>query len=372
MSENGGNVGERSQQRMSGSELTRPDAEPIEVQAHHLLCAVCVRGGCEDPPCGKETLQPLLDAMWEYPYVALKITADLDLNRAHYFDVYEGRGENELPENFEQRAADHVDRRKDLEVCRLLGIVPNTVLPAFWAYRILFERAPTVEGICTSTMPGSADWPQCPHAGSGYFEKVAQAQNLNPEEQVALGEPANVPGIWRMVGPRTRQEMDEAKAVSAECIANADRLLIRPQHLLCILCTADKQEPLVEDNLVELRKRMEQEPDIPVTVTEGCCMVCDCCNVYDPDEHICYPVHIKNQLRDLNILEKLDLAPGATLPARELYARIYERIGSLAEVCGWGDGSNTAPFWAPCGGWQGDQLESAREAGLISGGKADS
>ncbi len=372
MSENGGNVGERSQQRMSGSELTRPDAEPIEVQAHHLLCAVCVRGGCEDPPCGKETLQPLLDAMWEYPYVALKITADLDLNRAHYFDVYEGRGENELPENFEQRAADHVDRRKDLEVCRLLGIVPNTVLPAFWAYRILFERAPTVEGICTSTMPGSADWPQCPHAGAGYFEKVAQAQNLNPEEQVALGEPANVPGIWRMVGPRTRQEMDEAKAVSAECIANADRLLIRPQHLLCILCTADKQEPLVEDNLVELRKRMEQEPDIPVTVTEGCCMVCDCCNVYDPDEHICYPVHIKNQLRDLNILEKLDLAPGATLPARELYARIYERIGSLAEVCGWGDGSNTAPFWAPCGGWQGDQLESAREAGLISGGKADS
>jgi len=124
----------------------------------------------------------------------------------------------------------------------------------------------------------------------------------------------------------------------------------------------------VEDNLVEVRKRMEENPEIPVTVTEGCCMVCDCCNVYDPHEHICYPVHIKNQLRDLNILEKLDLPPGATLPARELYARIYERIGSLAEVCGWGDGTSTAPFWAPCGGWQGDELEKARQAGLISGG----
>ena len=348
------------------SRISNEGNEPLEVRGHHLLCAVCARAGCE-PPCGREALQPLLEAMWDDAYVMLRITADLELNRAHYFDAYEQRGEKELPESFEERRGDYVGRRRDLHVCRMLGIAPNSVLPAFWAYRMLFDRVPTVCGVCTSSARGSEAWPECPHAEAGCYEKVAQGQEIEPEEQVALGEPAGQPGIWSMLRPRTREEMDESKVVSAEIIAKAERLFIRPQHLLCILCTADKQEPLVEDNLVEVRRRMEENPDIPVTITEGCCMVCDCCNVYDPDEHVCYPVHIKNQLRDLNILEKLDLAPGATLPARELYARVYERIGTLAEVCGWGDGMTTTPFWAPCGGWQGDELDKAREQGLLCG-----
>jgi len=332
---------------------------------------VCVRGGCETPPCGREALQPLLDAMWQDAYVALKITADLDLNRAHYFDVYAERGERELPEEYQERAGDHVGRRKDLEVCRLLGIAPNTALPAYWAYQILLDRVGTVAGICTSPTPDSRHWPQCPHAAAGYYESIAGAPQRSLQEQTERGEDLSGEGIWAMVRPRSRQEMQEAKAVSARhIIQTADRLFIRPNHVLCVLCTAETQDPLIQDNLIELRKRMEDDPDIPVTLTEGCCMVCDSCNVYDPEEHVCYRAHIKNQLRDLHMLERLDLPPGATLPARELYARVYERIGSLADICGWGDGSNTAPFWAPCGGWQGDQLAKAREAGLILGGNS--
>ena len=33
---------------------------PIPIRAHHLLCAVCVRGGCDSPPCGREALRPVL------------------------------------------------------------------------------------------------------------------------------------------------------------------------------------------------------------------------------------------------------------------------------------------------------------------------
>ena len=48
-------------------------------------------------------------------------------------------------------------------------------------------------------------------------------------------------------------------------------------------------------------------------------MVCDPCNVYHRGENLCYHAHIKNSLRDLMILERLGLKPGATLTARELY-----------------------------------------------------
>jgi hypothetical protein len=154
--------------------------------------------------------------------------------------------------------------------------------------------------------------------------------------------------------------MREAKRLSACHVRKeAGRLYIRPNHLLCILCTAHVKKPLIEDNLVELRRRMWKDPEIPVTLTEGCCMVCDACNIYNPREHICYKGHVKSSLRDLMMLERLGLAPGATLSARALWRRIYDRLDSLKDVCGWGDGSNTAPYWSPCG-YSRPHLQTAR------------
>jgi len=66
------------------------------------------------------------------------------------------------------------------------------------------------------------------------------------------------------------------------------------------------------------------------------------------------------------VLERLGLPPGATLPARELYRRIYERIGGLKEICGWRDGSSTAHLWAPCN-FDRPVLADARRKGLITG-----
>jgi len=160
--------------------------------------------------------------------------------------------------------------------------------------------------------------------------------------------------------------MAEAKRRSAEQIKRAKILYIRPQHLLCILCRQDKETPLVEDNLIELLKRIQEEPDIPVTLVEGCCMVCDPCNEYRPGQNLCLHTHMKDSLRDLMILERLGLKPGATMPAGKLYECLYERIGSLKEICGWGDGSDTAPYWAPCR-YDTTYLDDARRAGLITG-----
>jgi hypothetical protein len=103
-------------------------------------------------------------------------------------------------------------------------------------------------------------------------------------------------------------------------------------------------------DLVELRRRMEDDPNLLVTLTEGCCMVCDPCRLYHEGEHLCHHAHSRNSLRDLMLRERLGLPPGATLPTREVYRPIADRLSSLEDVCHWGEGLDTAPFWSCCGG----------------------
>ena len=351
---------------MTANHHSAADAEPYAIQAHHLLCAVCARAGYADPPCGRKAVAALLEALWSYPFLPLLIQADVDVARAHYAGVYEQCKEHPLPTDFAARNAAAAERRKDLEVCRLLGIYPNTVLPAYHAYLILFSRLPTLEGMCCALSGDTAVLPECPNARSGGYERIVSAPRTGLQQQNNQGEELAGEGIWAMVRPRTRQEMHAAKQTSAAFIREkAQCLYIRPAHALCILCTRQAMEPLNEDNLVELRQRMEADPGIPVTLSEGCCMVCDPCNVYHPGEHLCYHAHPKNVLRDLRMLEILGLAPGTTLPARELYRRIFEKIPHCSTVCGWGDGSDTTPFWAPCGSWQTTALEDARAEGFL-------
>lgn len=353
---------------MRRSRLSAADAAPLAIPAHMLLCAVCARGGCKNPPARRK-VQELLKALWKYPYLSLKLCADVDVQRAHFYDEFEGRNKARLPKDLARRRADYAWRRKDLEVCRVLGIMPNTEIPAFFAYDILFNRQKTLEGICRTGSQKSKDWPECPYARKGYYEKIAGGRRYLLEDQTRLGEKLDGQGIWAMLRARTRKDMKGAKDRSAKFLMEkADRLYMRPQHALCILCRMDADKPLIEDNLIEMRRRMEADPNIPVTLVEGCCQVCDACNEYHPGEHICYHTHVKNNLRDLMILERLGLPPGATLPAHKLYEMIYKRIRSLKEICGWRDGSNTAPFWAPCG-YDAPFLDRARKTGMFTGRK---
>jgi len=357
----------RSAERMKRTKRTAEETEPIEVPGHHLLCAVCVRGGCKTPPPGKARIDRLLKAIWDYPFAPLRVTADLDVSRAHYRDAYAGGDSSRLPRNFARRTRDYADRLKDLNVCRVLGILPNTVIPAFLAYRILFDRQPTLDGMCRTGSRRSKAWPQCPHASRGYYEKIASGPKPGLKEQTEQGELMDGQGLWAMVRPRTREDMLGDKRRSADYILHeADHLYIRAEHCLCILCAANSKEPLIQDNLIELLRRMEDDPSIPVTLVEGCCMVCDPCNVYHPGENLCYHCHVKCGLRDLMLLERIGVAPGATLPAGKLYELIYKRIETLKDVCGWQDGLDSAPYWAPCAYHQ-TSLQEARKKGLITG-----
>ena len=315
-----------------------------------------MQGGCDDPPPGTAALAPLLEAMAAYPYVMLRVLADVDVTQAHYLDAYAGRDEQGLPEGFRQRRADYAWRRKDLEVCRVLGILPNTEIPAHTAYVTLLKRLPTLDAVCLTGRTNSKVWPECPHAQPRYYETVTG------------GTAENGPGLAAMLRHRAAAEMAQVKQTSvARILAAPDHLYIRPQHVLCMLCVDfnGQQTPLADDNLVELLRVMKDNPDVPVTLTEGCCQVCDPCPQYHEGEHLCYHAHVKNALRDLMILERLDLAPGATLPANELYRRVYAGIENLREICGWRDGSDTADWWRPCS-YDRPVLEQYRRKGAIA------
>ena len=233
--------GKRASQRMRRNRLSGADAEPLVVRGHHLMCAVCARGGCKDLPSGKRAVNKLLKVMWEYPYISLKVMADIDVCRAHFLRVYEKRGTGALPKNFQKRNDDYVWRRRDLEVCRVLGIVPNTEIPAFFAYTILLARQRSPEGICRTDAKKSKAWPECPQARKGYYEKIAGARKYGLAEQTRYGEKMDGKGIWAMIRPRTREDMKDAKKKSAAYIMEkADRLYMRPMHVLCLFCRPER------------------------------------------------------------------------------------------------------------------------------------
>ena len=163
--------------------------------------------GADARPRVKAVMDRLLKFMWSYPFAPLRILADVEVTRAHFLDVYEGRAVGRLPKAFLERRDDHVWRRKDLEVCRVLGAVPGTVMPAYHVYNVLFDRQPTLDGICRTGSPWSRDWPQCPHARRGYYAKIAGEPRANLHRQHELGEELAGHGLWAMVRPRSREDM---------------------------------------------------------------------------------------------------------------------------------------------------------------------
>jgi len=165
--------------------------------------------------------------------------------------------------------------------------------------------------------------------------------------------------------------MAESRKRSVTHIEGDRRLFIRPHHLMCLACgnaggTNDVPRP--NDTLYEILERIRREPDVPITLVEGCCMACDCCDGFDPKTGRC--VHagglIRDYKKDLDVLQRLGLMPGATMKARELFDLLFERIQTTTEICGYGNGVVTAQEWAICSGPGGNPgYEATRKAGIF-------
>lgn len=304
--------------------------EGITIRPHHMLCLFCLKGGAQPPDCVCAQLDEKLEIIENDRNVMITMETA--------FDPMGG------PCTFPQKH-DAATRRKDLQVLRDLNLVPGDTRPARELFkRRVPEKIPSLEGICCLGGETGPAWRECPVAYSGAYEKGIAA------------------GIITMRDPGNKEQ---AKVDSCDVIAKADRLRVRPHHLLCILCAygGSMRGPLVEDNLWEILVRTRENPDIEVELIEGACMICPPCQGYDPDREICDAgCGLRDRLKDLNTFQKLGLQHGDVLPAKELWALLFEKLESLADICD--NPGGCIPEWTTCGGTTSGKYERLREEGV--------
>ncbi len=310
----------------------------ITMQARQLPGLICVTGGAECPLIETERAREILDVLAPDPTVTIRPTSDAD-ELPHYTAV------NEPPE-----ADDVLNRTRDLRVLQRLGLCPGDTRRARYLIELLFERIETPRGICANATEGSEG---CELARSGAYERLREAG-------------------WReVVYSRSKEEMATYRERNERAIAEGEKLFIRPHHLMCMSCWyngGDCTGPRPNDTLAEILERIQRDPDVPITLVEGPCEACDCCDGFDPATGRC--VHagglIRDYLKDLEVFQRIGLMPGDTRPAREVLDLIYDRIESTTEICGYGNDEVTAEEWSICGGPGGNAgYARTRETGVF-------
>jgi hypothetical protein len=316
----------------------------LTIPARQLLGLVCRIGGADCPLLTAERAAELLAVLGRDPAAAIRLVSDVD-EVPHYTalsDADFARVDREALLN----------RKRDLDVLQRLGLVPGDTRRARYLYELLFERIATPNGICAFDTPG---WEGCALARSGAYESVREK------------------GWSAVVYIRPEGERADFRRRNVEQIERADRLFIRSHHLMCIACAYAGGEgggPRPNDTIYEVLQRIERDPDIQITLIEGTCQVCDCCDGFVPENGRC--VHggglIRDYKKDLDCFQKLGLWPGDTLPARELFALLFERIPSTRDVCAYGDGIVRSNEWSICGGPEGNPAyEVSRARGMFRG-----
>jgi len=315
----------------------------LDVRPYQLMCIVCRIGEGRTRDLGVPRLTEILSAVRKDRRVPVRLRCNVDT-------VYQyqnpGR-EEDTPEG------ELFNAKRDLDIVQRLGLVPGDARPAVDMFERLLDTVPTARGICGYKTATADTWRGCSRAKSGNYEK------------------GRALGIQAILPPRDPQQKAIAKKASAAAIYQAKTLQIRPHHLMCMSCFfggAAKLAPLVEDNLFEAVDAIQKNPAVAVTLVPGPCMICPPCSHYDPATNLCLggrSMALRDQKKDLDVLQKLGLKYGDSLPAGKLFALLYERIASTREICGYGDGEVRAREWSICGNPAGrDEYRKARAANL--------
>jgi len=242
--------------------------------------------------------------------------------------------------------------RADLSILQRLGLVPGDTRPAIEILQRLLDSIETLEDILCFEEDTSETWQGRPGMSAYYTTGRAK-------------------GLDAILPARSVQEMARIKAGSVQAMRQASVLEIRPHHLMCMTCFhggKEALEPIEEDNLFEAIDIVQKYPDVPIRLVRGTCMICPPCPHYLPSTGQCIGGHgraLRDELKDLDVLQRLGLTYGEVLAARDLFTRLYAEIASTREICGYGDGIVRGPEWTICGGPDGDpRYIKGRAAGL--------
>lgn len=274
----------------------------IEARPGELLCAHCKFAGAGCPLENEERVQELVDAICKDSQVHIKLRTAFD-DVGGRTDLYDKTTPSQ--------------RRRDLEILRLMGEVPESIRTAFVWTRLLDEYLPDVSKVCAPNEVPSEVWPNCPNANADYYVK----------------------GRATLCPTRDTVVMACDKESSCKMIEESNHLTVRAHHLMCMtgfLARTDRDKPLAVDNLYEIWQKIVENPLIPITLIEGPgdCMVCPPCYGYNPESKLCFmQCSLRDRKKDLEVFARLGLKPGDTLPARELLYLYYKKIKSVDGIC---------------------------------------
>ncbi len=328
----------------------------IDIRPYQMLCLICRKGrrnGAE-PYYHESRLNNIQEALEANPIVPLTMRCNTDTvfryqNPGRDYDTPEGEMYNDL---------------RDLTVLQRIGAVPGITLPAIDIFSSIIDAIPTCQGICAYPESEAPNWPRCRLADSGNYERG-----------IAMG-------IDSIIPQRTQEEKQKVKIESVDKCYQAERLKIRPHHLLCMTCfhsghSEETLAPIAEDNLCECIQMMQRNPEIPVELIHGPCMICPPCSLYNSSSNLCIggqSMGLRDDKKDLDTLRRLGLKYGDIVPACELLQKLFVAVRSTTEICGYGDGVERSREWRVCGGPRGkESFGLARQVGLgVSGVSASS
>jgi hypothetical protein len=307
------------------------------------MCIVCKLGSGLTSDLLDEKLTEILREVRKNPIIPVTLRCNVDsLYR------YQNPGRSE-----DTPGGDLFNDKRDLDIIQKLGLVPGATRPALEIFGRLFRSITTTQGICWYNKITSPTWKGCAQASSGDYEK------------------GHAKGIEAVISPRSEDEKDRAKKQSSKAMYKAEILMIRPHHLMCITCFHGGKEeihPIKEDNLFEAIDIMQKNPVIPVTLVPGCCMICPPCSEYNAEIGLCIGTSgmgLRDQKKDLDVLQNLGLEYSSTMPARQLYNLLFKKIQSTRQICGYNDGTVRGPEWSICGDPEGSEAyRKGREKGL--------
>ena len=136
---------------------------------------------------------------------------------------------------------------------------------------------------------------------------------------------------------------------------------MRPYQILCAVCSLGEEDAGAEGQKSgEILDLVRRRPEVPVTLR---CNAGDVFVFQDPGTEDDTPEGAEyNRKRDLEILHRLNLAPGTTVPARILFHRLLDQITTVSGICGCSDA--TCDAWGSCPKAQSGRYERARAKGI--------
>lgn len=301
----------------------------IFLRPYQLLCMICSVGGGNT-----NTDNEKMQLIKENPDLPVTLVC----NAGDIFSYQDPGHADDLHGNVE------FNRKRDLEILQRIDLPPGITLPARIILHRMWDRIETVSGICDCSEMNSKKCVGCPLATSEYYKKGREISLLYTvpgwNTQLDFSEADLSKTKNTLIKPRTKEERAKEKEESLKAMKETDAIAVRPHILLCAICQygLGERPPFETDNLPEMLQFILKNSNAKIRIADAAdwmmCAPCPSRNKHGACYNVKGRAGLTSQLRDVRVLQQLELSYGDEINAQELYRLILKRIPSSALICG--------------------------------------